>query len=199
MTDLIRTISEKNYSKADELIKEAFNDIVDVKIKEKKKMMMAETYGVHVLPSVEKLKRGLTEDEIDEENLLKFGKRVLNKLKSPTQRANTRLKNVSGKELRKLEVKPKQSMEENAEDTLEEQRIAIVAARVRGGQIQRRKKVSTVPGMTVRAGQLVRMSPAERRRRKLGAKRAALKSRSKKSQALRKRKMSLLKRQRLGL
>lgn len=198
MNDLIKTIAEKNYSKADELIKEAFNDIVDVKIKEKKKMMMAETYGVHVLPSVEKLKRGLTEDEIDE-NLLKFGKRILNKLKSPTQRANTRLKNVSGKELKKLEIKPRQSMEEDAEDTLEEQRIAIVAARVRGGQVQRRKKVSTVPGMTVRAGQLVRMSPAERRRRKLGAKRAALKSRSKKSQALRKRKMSLLKRQRLGL
>lgn len=199
MNDLIKTIAEKNYSKADELIKEAFNDIVDVKIKEKKKMMMAETYGVHVLPSVEKLKRGLTEDEIDEENLLKFGKRILNKLKSPTQRANTRLKNVSGKELKKLEIKPRQSMEEGAEDTLEEQRVAIVAARVRGGQIQRRKKVSTVPGMTVRGGQLVRMSPAERRRRKLGAKRAALKSRSKKAQALRKRKMSLLKRQRLGL
>ena len=194
MTDLIRTISEKNYSKADELIKEAFNDIVDVKIKEKKKMMMAETYGVHVLPSVEKLKRGLTEDDIDE-NLLKISKKNL-KLKSPVQRANTRLegvslKNVSRKELSKLD--------EMEEDTLEEQRIAIVSARVRGGQIQRRKKVSTVPGMTVRAGQLVRMSPAERRRRKLGAKRAALKSRSKKSQALRKRKMSLLKRQRLGL
>lgn len=116
-------------------------------------------------------------DDIDE-SLLKVGKTKL-RLASPTQRAN-------------------QSLEENDEDSLEEQRINIVKVRIRGGKIQRRKKVSNVPGMTMRGSKLVRMSPSERRRRKLGAKKAARKSKAKKSQALRKRKLSLMKRKRLG-
>jgi hypothetical protein len=81
---------------------------------------------------------------------------------------------------------------------LNEARVNIVKLRVRGGQVQRRQKVSNVPGMTLRGGKLTRMSPAERRRRKLGAKKAARKAKTKKYQALRKRKMSLLKRSRLG-
>lgn len=85
------------------------------------------------------------------------------------------------------------------EEGLSEARIAIVKARIRGGKIQRRKKVSTVPGMTLRGGKLTRMSPAERRARKMGAKKAARKSRQKQSQALRKRKLSLMKRKRLGI
>jgi hypothetical protein len=85
------------------------------------------------------------------------------------------------------------------EEGIYEARINIVKARIRGGKIQRRKKVSNVAGMTMRGGKLTRMSPSERRRRKLGAKKAARKSRAKKSQMLRKRKMSLMKRQRLGL
>jgi hypothetical protein len=86
-----------------------------------------------------------------------------------------------------------------SEEELHEARIAIVKARIRGGKIQRRKKVSNVPGFTLRGGQLTRMSAAERRRRKLGAKKAARKSKMKKTQTLRKRKMSLMKRQRLGI
>lgn len=84
-------------------------------------------------------------------------------------------------------------------DMNEAVRVMIVKARIRGGKIQRRKKVSNVSGMTMRAGKLQRMSASERRRRKLGAKRAAIKSRSKKSQMLRKRKVSLMKRKRLGI
>lgn len=84
-------------------------------------------------------------------------------------------------------------------DELHEARIAIVRARIRGGKIQRRKKVSTVPGMTMRGGKLTRMSPAERRRRKMGARKAKIKARAKKSQAMRKRKLSLMKRKRLGI
>jgi hypothetical protein len=85
------------------------------------------------------------------------------------------------------------------EEGISEARINIVKARIRGGKIQRRMKVSNVAGMTMRGGKLTRMSPAERRRRKLGAKKAARKSVAKRSQMLRKRKMSLMKRARLGL
>lgn len=85
------------------------------------------------------------------------------------------------------------------EETLEEARINIVKARIRGGQIQRRKKVSNVPGMTLRGGKLTRMSAMERRRRKLGAKKAARKVKGKMTRILMKRKRSLQKRQRLGL
>lgn len=88
---------------------------------------------------------------------------------------------------------------DDKEEGISEARINIVKARIRGGKIQRRKKVSNVAGMTMRGGKLTRMSPSERRRRKLGAKKAARKSRAKKSQMLRKRKMSLMKRSRLGL
>lgn len=78
-------------------------------------------------------------------------------------------------------------------------RVLIVKARIRGGKIQRRKKVSNVAGMTMRDGKLKRMSASERRRRKLGAMKAARKSRAKKNQMLRKRKLSLMKRKRLGI
>jgi hypothetical protein len=86
-----------------------------------------------------------------------------------------------------------------SEEELHEARIQLVKARIRGGKIQRRKKVSNVPGFTMRGGQLTRMSASERRRRKLGAKKAARKSRTKKTQMLRKRRMSLMKRKRLGI
>ena len=89
-------------------------------------------------------------------------------------------------------------MEGEKEETLDEAQVSLVKLRIRGGKVQRRKKVSNVPGMTLRGGKLTRMSPAERRRRKLGAVKAARKTRSKKSQILRKRKLSLMKRSRLG-
>lgn len=88
---------------------------------------------------------------------------------------------------------------ENEEEPLDEGRINIVKVRIRGGKIQRRKKVSNVSGFTMRGGKLTRMSATERRRRKLGAKKAARKSKAKKTQMLRKRRMALMKRQRLGL
>lgn len=85
------------------------------------------------------------------------------------------------------------------EEILDEARIAIVKARIRGGKIQRRKKVSNVVGMTMRGGKLTRMSPTERRKRKMGARKAARKARGKRSQMMRKRKLSLMKRKRLGI
>lgn len=88
---------------------------------------------------------------------------------------------------------------EEDEEELDEARISIVRARIRGGKIQRRKKVSNVPGMTLRGGQLKRMSAAERRRRKLGARKGKMKRKAKLSRSLVKRKRSLQRRKSLGL
>ncbi len=88
---------------------------------------------------------------------------------------------------------------EEKEEELDEARINIVRARVRGGKIQRRKRVSNVPGMTLRGGTLKRMSAAERRRRKMGARRGKVKRKAKLSRSLMKRKRSLQKRKSLGL
>ena len=84
------------------------------------------------------------------------------------------------------------------EELLEAARIKIVKLRIRNGKVERRKKVSNVPGFTIRGGKMQRMSPAERRRRKLGAKRAKIKKRAKMQQINRKRARSLIKRKRLG-
>lgn len=86
-----------------------------------------------------------------------------------------------------------------AEDELEEARIKIVKARIRGGKVQRRKKVSNVAGYTLRGGQLKRMSPMERRRRKLGQRKGKIKRKAKLQRALMKRKRSLMRRKSIGL
>jgi hypothetical protein len=78
-------------------------------------------------------------------------------------------------------------------------RTKLVRVRIRAGKVQRRKKFSSVPGYTIRGGKVVRMSSQERRHRKMGARRAKIKLRSKKNQILRKRKISLRKRKAMGV
>ena len=78
-------------------------------------------------------------------------------------------------------------------------RTKLVRVRIRAGKVQRRKKFSTVKGYTIRGGRVVRMSPQERRNRKMGARRAKIKLRSKKNIILRKRKISLRKRKAMGV
>lgn len=78
-------------------------------------------------------------------------------------------------------------------------RTKLIRVRIRKGKVQRRKKLSAVPGYTIRGGKMVRMTYQERRRRKMGARRAKIKRRGKLSQILRKRKMSLRKRKAIGL
>lgn len=78
-------------------------------------------------------------------------------------------------------------------------RTKIVRVRIRKGKIQRRKKLSSVKGFTIRNGKMTRMMPAERRHRKLAARRSKFKRRAKLRQSLRKRKMSLRKRAAMGL
>jgi hypothetical protein len=90
-------------------------------------------------------------------------------------------------------------MSEEEKENLEEARINIVKARIRGGKIQRRKKVSNVPGMTLRSGKLKRMTPAERRNRKMGQRRGKIKRKAKMNRAIMKRQRSLRKRKALGL
>jgi hypothetical protein len=89
-------------------------------------------------------------------------------------------------------------MIEEHEQLDEAARIKIVKLRIRNGKVQRRKKVSNVAGFTLRGGKMTRMSVSERRRRKLGAKRAKMKRKAKMTRILLKRKRSMLKRQRLG-
>jgi hypothetical protein len=78
-------------------------------------------------------------------------------------------------------------------------RTKLVKVRIRGGKVQRRKKVSGVKGYTMRGGRMIRMSAQERRNRKMAARRSKFKRRAKLGQALRKRKMSLRRRGSLGL
>jgi len=78
-------------------------------------------------------------------------------------------------------------------------RTKLIRVRIRNGKVQRRKKLSAVKGYTTRGGKLVRMSPVERRNRKMASRRSKIKRRSKLRQSLRKRKISLRRRSAMGL
>jgi hypothetical protein len=78
-------------------------------------------------------------------------------------------------------------------------RTKLIRVRIRKGKVQRRVKKSSVAGFTIRGGRLIRMSPLERRRRQLAARRSKFKRRSKLKQALRKRALSLRRRKAMGL
>lgn len=78
-------------------------------------------------------------------------------------------------------------------------RVKVVKARVRGGKVQRRVKVATQSGYTMRGGKVTRMSPTERRKRKMGARKAKLKRKAHLARALMARKRSLRKRAALGV
>lgn len=71
--------------------------------------------------------------------------------------------------------------------------------RVRGGKVQRRKKVADKPGYKVKDGKVVRMKASERLKRKRGAKKSARKRKGKKSQIARATKRSMRKRKSKGL
>lgn len=78
-------------------------------------------------------------------------------------------------------------------------RTKLIKVRIRKGKVQRRIKRSAVKGYTIRNGMLTRMTPMERRHRKMGAKRSKFKRRAKLRQSLRKRRMSDRKRTAMGL
>ena len=82
---------------------------------------------------------------------------------------------------------------------LSEANFKIVKARVRGGKIQRKRKVATRPGYTIRGGKLVRMSSKERMKRKMAARKGKVKRKAKMARSMMKRKRSLRKRKSLGV
>lgn len=113
---------------------------------------------------------------------------------------NEELDNIKAKELveYKKYVNGEIGIESEPDDTLDEARFKIVRVRIRKGKIQRRKKVSTQKGFTFRGGKLIRMSPQERRNRRISQRRAKLKRRGKINRALRKTKRSMRRRKALG-
>jgi hypothetical protein len=78
-------------------------------------------------------------------------------------------------------------------------RTKVVKARVRGGKVQRRKRLSAVKGYTIRGGKLKRMTAQERLRRKRGQRVGKIKRKAKQARALMRRKRSLRRRASLGL
>ena len=84
-------------------------------------------------------------------------------------------------------------------NVMQQGRTKVVKARVRGGKVQRRKRLSAVKGYTIRGGKLKRMSMQERLRRKRAQRRAKVKRRAKQARALMKRKRSMRRRASLGL
>lgn len=90
-------------------------------------------------------------------------------------------------------------MVEDTHDLDEARRYKIVRVRIRKGKVQRRKKVSNVKGWTFRKGKLTRMSPTERRHRRMGQRRGKIKRRAHRNVARLHMKRALRKRHSLGL
>lgn len=116
---------------------------------------------------------------------------------------NPKMKYTPPSVLRRLAaIKKRQAKEASVKEevlSIDEARVRIIRARIRGGKIQRRKKVSNVKGYTIRGGKLTRMSSKEKLDRKRGARIGKVKRRAKLARALVKRKRSLRKRSALGL
>lgn len=198
MSNLINSIVNRNFVEADSILSEKVELIMAKKLEEAKKMCaakMTEQQGNTMNRTASQLVRlGVVEEDNVEEAIDPAEKTQLSVEKgTPKQEpGSTHYKDVPGS------THYKNNMKEEDEQ-LDEARIKIVKARIRGGQIQRRKKVSNVPGMTIRGGKLKRMTPAERRNRKLGQRRGKIKRRSKMNRALMKRQRSIRKRKALGL
>lgn len=123
-----------------------------------------------------------------------------NKYSEAKKIINEELDNIKARELveYKKYVNGEIGIESESDDTLDEARFKIVRVRIRKGKIQRRKKVATQKGYTFRGGKLIRMSPQERRNRRISQRRGRLKRRGKINRALRKTKRSMRRRKALG-
>lgn len=85
-------------------------------------------------------------------------------------------------------------------NTTKSGRTKMVRVRVRGGKVQRRKKMSAVKGFKVtKGGTVARMSATERRNRKMGARKGKIKRRAHQGAINRKLHQSLRKRKTMGL
>lgn len=110
-----------------------------------------------------------------------------------------RLDQLADEKLGQLKVEMTNEMFEIDEANVQKVgRMKLIRVRIRGGKIQRRKKVSAVKGFTMRGGKLTRMSSQERRNRKMAANKAKFKRRSKMRQSVVKRQRSLRRRKAMG-
>jgi len=172
MINLINSIVTKDFVGADSIISETVELIMARKLEEAKKMCaakMSEQQG-HVMnrTSSQLTRLDVVEEDSVEESI---DPTEIHNGPAPTgQRVNQAGK--GDKEQPNTTVIPKNNLKE---DQLNEARVKIIKTRIRGGKIQRSKKGSNVPGMTIRGGKLQRMSTAERRRRKMGARKAGRK------------------------
>jgi hypothetical protein len=206
MINLIDSIVNKNFVAADSILEETVELIMTKKLEEAKKQtaakMCEEPHSMNRTASklramdiaeldVSKEKPGDIED--------KRGERAVNTSMKTNFGGNQEVASGKTDLPKKQTVNATEKGDLKEEEQIEEARINIVKARIRGGQIQRRKKISNVPGMTLRGGKLQRMSAAERRRRKMGARKAVRKRAPKMNRALMKRQRSLRKRKALGI
>lgn len=210
MKKLISLIREQRFSEAEEEINSSIPLIMEKKILEMKKAVAAKMHEQMGPTRVQKLRMDvLEEDELEEMDVSKEKPEYDDiEDKRDEKAVNSSIKTDLGGNQEvasgKTDLPTKQTVNSSEkgdlkEEQLDEARVKIVRARIRGGKIQRRKKVSNVPGMTLRGGQLKRMSAAERRRRKLGARKGKMKRRAKLSRSLMKRKRSMQRRKSLGL
>jgi hypothetical protein len=172
---IVSFIIEKNYDRANELVSEKFRSLVELKILEMKKRLGAKRL-VELDLSREKSSVNVQDQRRDQ----------ISNFPAKTDASST----ATGKT---------DSPVTTIKKTVQEARINIIKVRIRNGKVQRRKKVSNVKGMRLSGTKLIRMSPAEKRRRKLGAKRGKIKRRAKLGRALMKRKRTLRKRKSMGL
>lgn len=213
MINLINSIIDRDFIEADSILEESVQVIMSRKLEEAKKMYAAKMteQGNSMNRTASQLVRlgVVEEDNIEEMDLSREKPDYANiEDRRGTKDPSWFMKNVNivktgPKTTAVVAKEPNSSVVQKTamkeEESLEEARINIIKARIRGGKIQRRKKVSNVPGMTLRGGKLQRMSAAERRRRKMGARKAVRKRMPKMNRALMKRKRSLMKRRALGL
>jgi hypothetical protein len=213
MINLINSIIDRDFIEADSFLEESVQVIMSRKLEEAKKMYAAKMteQGNSMNRTASQLVRlgVVEEDNIEEMDLSREKPDYANiedrrGMKDPSWfMKNVNIVKTSPKTTAVVTKEPNSSVVQKTamkeEESLEEARINIIKARIRGGKIQRRKKVSNVPGMTLRGGKLQRMSAAERRRRKMGARKAVRKRMPKMNRALMKRKRSLMKRRALGL
>lgn len=185
MANLVENIISKNYVKANELLEQKLIAILQNKLEEAKKFVQ--------------VKRFIKKTEFD-----KLPSNVLHVDKLTQKEKDGKLP-VSQKTPKNkfLDFKVEELIEEVLNETINRNiqkagRINIVRGRIRNGKVQRRKRVSGVQGYEVQGNRVVRISQMERRNRRLGARRAKIKRRSKQSQINRKTKLALRKRKSLG-
>lgn len=211
MSNLINSIVDRDFVTADSIIEETVELIMAKKLEEAKKMCAAKMteQGHSMNRTASQLTRlGVVEEDNEPGEESSMARSELNAVTKDAKSIMARVKGDKELEAWTQSKITKAAdylnsvadyMDGEEKEKLEEARIKIIKARIRGGKIQRRKKISNVPGMTIRGGKLQRMSPAERRRRKMGQRRGKIKRKAKMNRAIMKRQRSIRKRKALGL